>query len=52
MLKSGVVPTVNVNWVVCVLPPPVPVTVIVYGPVGVEDNVLIVKVLVKVGLLD
>lgn len=31
--------------------PPVAVTVIVYVPFGVEDEVLIVKVLWKVGLL-
>jgi len=52
MPKSGVLVTVSVNWVVCVFPPPVPVTVMVDEPVGVEDEVLTVKVLVKVGLPD
>src|SRR2546425_1228227 len=39
------------NWscVVCVRPPPVPVTVMVYDPVGVLDEVLMVRVAVKVG---
>jgi len=44
--------TVNVNVVVRANPPPVPVTVIVYEPVGVDDEVLMVHVLVKVGLPD
>jgi hypothetical protein len=38
--------------VVWVCPPPVPVTVIVGEPTGVEDNVLIVNVLEKVGFPD
>lgn len=42
--------TVNVNVVVRVNPPPVPVTVIVYEPVGVDGDVLMVKVLGNVGL--
>lgn len=41
--------TINVNCVVLVSPPPVPVTVIMGDPVGVEDEVVIVKVLEKVG---
>jgi len=39
-----------VNVVVRVDPPPEPVTVIVYEPVGVDDDVLTVNVLVNVGL--
>jgi hypothetical protein len=35
-----------------VCPPPEPVTVTVTEPVGVDDEVLIVKVLEKVGLPD
>jgi len=42
--------TLSVNVVVRVTPPPVPVTVIVYEPVGVDDDVLTVNVLVNVGL--
>jgi len=42
--------TVNVNWVVWLFPPPVPVTVIGYEPVGVDEDVDMVNVLVKVGL--
>jgi len=38
--------------VVRVSPPPVPVTVIVYGPVGVEEEVVIVHVLVNVGFQE
>jgi len=44
--------TVNVNVVVRVNPPPVPVTVIAYEPVGVDNEVLMVHVLVNVGLPD
>ena len=40
---------VNVNSVVWLLPPPAPVTVITYEPPGVEEDVVIVKVLVNVG---
>ena len=42
--------TVNVNVVVRVNPPPVPATVIVYAPAGVEDDVPIINLLVNVGL--
>jgi hypothetical protein len=41
--------TVRVNRVVWVIPAPVPVTVIVNEPVGVEDNVLMARVLENVG---
>jgi hypothetical protein len=36
---------INVNWVVSVFPPFVPVTVIVYMPIGVEDDVAMVNLL-------
>jgi len=54
ILKSPVpVPlTLKVKEVVCVIPPPVPVTVIGYEPVGVDDEVEMVKVEEKVGLPD
>ena len=39
------------SWVVCVFPPPVPITVIVYMPFGVEDEVVIVTVLMYGGRL-
>ena len=44
--KSGTVGAVTVNdtVAVCVFPPPVPVTVTEYVPVGVVDAVVIVKV--------
>ena len=40
------------NCVVCVFPPLVAVTVILKEPLGVEYEVLMVKVLAKVGPLD
>ena len=42
--------TAKVNVVVRVKPPPVEATVIVYEPVGVDDDVLTVNVLVNVGV--
>ncbi len=44
--------TINWNEAVCEMPPPVPVTVIVKDPVGVEEIVLMVNVLEKVGVPD
>jgi hypothetical protein len=44
--------TDNVNCVVWVCPPPVPVTVIGNKPVGVEDDVLMVRTLEKGGTPD
>ena len=49
---SATAETVRLKLVVLVTPPPVPVTVMVYDPVGVEDVVLIVSVVVQVGLHD
>ena len=43
--------TVRVNVVVWVTPP-VPVTVIIYDPVGVDADVAMVMVLVQVGVQD
>ena len=42
--------TVKVKFVVRLIPPPLPVTVIVYGPVGVLVVVGIVRVVVQFGL--
>lgn len=41
--------TFNVNWVEFVSPPPEPKAVTVTAPTGVENEVAIVRVLVKVG---
>ncbi len=41
--------TVKLQLVVLLIPPPVPVTVMVYVPVGVEPDVLIVNVVEQSG---
>ena len=49
---SATAETVRTKDVVRVTPPPVPVTVMVYDPVGVDAVVFMVSVVRQVGLQD